>query len=237
MNRLIIVCSLFGALALNGCVAPAAKPNDPYFSPVLPRTPLPAAQNNGAIYQPGFGNNLYDDRKAYRVGDIITITLNERTQASKNASSKIAKNSTAKMGLTSLFGSGVSVDNPDSGLNPLSGANLNMDVGYSGARNTKGDSQAGQSNSLSGSITVTVAEVLPNGILSVRGEKWLTLNTGDELVRIAGLIRPDDVATDNTVASTRVADARITYSGTGAFADASQPGWFDRFFLSPLWPF
>ncbi len=84
---------------------------------------------------------------------------------------------------------------------------------------------------------MTVAEVLPNGILSVRGEKWMTLNTGNELVRIAGLVRADDIATDNTVSSTRVADARITYSGTGAFADASQPGWLDRFFLSPLWPF
>lgn len=61
--------------------------------------------------------------------------------------------------------------------------------------------------------------------------------TGNELVRIAGLVRADDIATDNTVSSTRVADARITYSGTGAFADASQPGWLDRFFLSPLWPF
>ncbi|WP_313327993.1 flagellar basal body L-ring protein FlgH, partial [Stutzerimonas balearica] len=97
--------------------------------------------------------------------------------------------------------------------------------------------QAGQSNSLSGSITVTVSEVLPNGILAVRGEKWLTLNTGDELVRIAGLVRSDDISTDNTVSSMRVADARITYSGTGAFADASQPGWLSRFFVSPLWPF
>ena len=86
-------------------------------------------------------------------------------------------------------------------------------------------------------ITVTVADVLPNGIIAVRGEKWMTLNTGDELVRIAGLVRADDIATDNTVPSTRVADARITYSGTGSFADASQPGWFDRFFLSPLFPF
>jgi len=86
-------------------------------------------------------------------------------------------------------------------------------------------------------ITVTVADVLPNGIIAVRGEKWMTLNTGDELVRIAGMVRADDIATDNTVPSTRIADARITYSGTGSFADASQPGWFDRFFLSPLFPF
>lgn len=237
MNRLMILLTVLSATALGGCVSPPPKPDDPYYAPVLPRTPLPAAQSNGAIYQAGFETNLYDDRKAYRVGDIITITLSERTQASKSAGSKMAKDSSANIGLTSLFGGGVSVDNPDSGLNPLDAAKLSLDAAYSGSRETEGDSAADQSNSLSGSITVTVAEVLPNGILSVRGEKWLTLNTGDELVRIAGMVRADDIATDNTVSSTRVANARITYSGTGAFADASQPGWFDRFFMSPLFPF
>ena len=82
MNRKVMVVIALNALLLSACVAPSAKPNDPYFAPVLPRTPLPAAQNNGAIFQPGFASNLYDDRKAYRVGDIITITLNEKTQAS-----------------------------------------------------------------------------------------------------------------------------------------------------------
>ncbi|HHQ2662638.1 TPA: flagellar basal body L-ring protein FlgH [Pseudomonas aeruginosa] len=231
MNRLMIVSLLGIATALGGCVNPPPKPNDPYYAPVLPRTPLPAAQNNGAIYQVGFEQNLYDDRKAFRVGDIITITLNEKTQASKKANSDIQKDSKTKMGLTSLFGSGMTTNNP------IGGGDLSLSAEYGGSRDAKGDSQAGQSNSLTGSITVTVAEVLPNGILSVRGEKWMTLNTGNELVRIAGLVRADDIATDNTVSSTRVADARITYSGTGAFADASQPGWLDRFFLSPLWPF
>lgn len=231
MNRLMIVSLLGIATALGGCVNPPPKPNDPYYAPVLPRTPLPAAQNNGAIYQAGFEQNLYDDRKAFRVGDIITITLNEKTQASKKANSDIQKDSKTKMGLTSLFGSGMTTNNP------IGGGDLSLSAEYGGSRDAKGDSQAGQSNSLTGSITVTVAEVLPNGILSVRGEKWMTLNTGNELVRIVGLVRADDIATDNTVSSTRVADARITYSGTGAFADASQPGWLDRFFLSPLWPF
>ncbi|MBG6925332.1 flagellar basal body L-ring protein FlgH [Pseudomonas aeruginosa] len=231
MNRLMIVSLLGIATALGGCVNPPPKPNDPYYAPVLPRTPLPAAQNNGAIYQAGFEQNLYDDRQAFRVGDIITITLNEKTQASKKANSDIQKDSKTKMGLTSLFGSGMTTNNP------IGGGDLSLSAEYGGSRDAKGDSQAGQSNSLTGSITVTVAEVLPNGILSVRGEKWMTLNTGNELVRIAGLVRADDIATDNTVSSTRVADARITYSGTGAFADASQPGWLDRFFLSPLWPF
>lgn len=231
MNRPMMIALMLGCTALSGCVTPPPQPNDPYYAPVLPRTPLPAAQNNGSIYQPGFENNLYGDRKAYRVGDIITITLSERTQASKSAGSSMSKDSSADIGLTALFGGKVS------GTNPISGNSMDLSTGYSGSRSNEGDSSADQSNSLTGSITVTVAEVLPNGILAVRGEKWLTLNTGNELVRIAGLVRADDIGTDNTVASTRVADARITYSGTGAFADASQPGWFDRFFLSPLFPF
>ena len=231
MNRFVSVLALSGITALAGCVAPTPRPNDPYYAPVLPRTPLPAAANNGSIYQAGFEQNLYSDRKAFRVGDIITITLNERTQASKNAKSQIDKNSKAELGLTSLFGSSVTTNNP------FGDGDLSLSAGYSGDRSTKGDSKAAQGNTLTGSITVTVADVLPNGIIAVRGEKWLTLNTGDELVRIAGMIRADDIATDNTVPSTRVADARITYSGTGSFADASQPGWLDRFFISPLWPF
>ena len=237
MNRPMILLPLLASLVLSGCVTPPPKPDDPYYAPVLPRTPLPAAQNSGAIYQPGFETNLYDDRKAYRVGDIITITLSERTQASKKAGSSMSKDSSAKLGLTSLFGGGVSIDNPSTSLNPLKAEDLSLDVGYSGTRDTDGESDANQSNSLTGSITVTVAEVLPHGILAVRGAKWMTLNTGDELVRIAGLVRADDIATDNTVSSTRIANARITYSGTGAFADASQPGWFDRFFMNPLFPF
>ncbi|MBG6291215.1 MULTISPECIES: flagellar basal body L-ring protein FlgH [Pseudomonas] len=230
MNRSHLL-PLLAIAALAGCVSPPPKPDDPYYAPVLPRTPAPAAQNNGSIYQAGFENNLYGDRKAFRVGDIITITLNEKTQASKKASSDISKDSKNKLGLTSMFGSSLTTNNP------VGSGDLSLSAEYSGNRESKGDSQAGQSNSLTGSITVTVADVMPNGIIAVRGEKWMTLNTGNELVRIAGLVRADDIATDNTVPSTRVADARITYSGTGAFADASQPGWFDRFFLSPLFPF
>ena len=164
MSRLLIVVSLSSAFALAGCVAPAPKPNDPYYAPVLPRTPLPAAQNSGAIYQAGFETYLYDDRKAYRVGDIITITLAERTQASKNASSSISKDSSANIGLGSLFGGAVSM------ANPLTGNSMSLGAEYDASRDTSGSGQAGQSNSLSGSITVTVSEVLPNGILAVRGE-------------------------------------------------------------------
>lgn len=222
LRNAVVLCLL---ALLAACVQVPPRADDPAYAPVLPRTPIPQALNNGAIYQAGFNQNLFDDRKAHRVGDIITITLQERMAASKSADNEISKNSSTQIANPTLFGNVVGAK----------GLGLGVDMG--GSRTFNGDSEANQTNSLSGSITVTVAEVLPNGILRVRGEKWITLNNGDELIRISGLVRSDDVATDNTIPSTRVADARIAYSGTGAFANASQPGWLSQFFLSPLWPF
>src|SRR5690606_4314762 len=116
-------------------------------------------------------------------------------------------------------------------------AGINTVVKFGCEHGFNGEADANQSNSLTGPITVTVADVLPNGLLAVRGEKWITLNNGDELIRLSGLIRPEAVGPDNSVLSTRIADARITYSGTGAFANASKPGWLSQFFMSPVWPF
>jgi len=230
--------SLFGAaVVLSACSSPQPAREEANYSPPLPVAPLPAAQTGGAIWQDGFANNLYSDRKAYRVGDLITVNLSEHTQASKRAGSQIQKDANAKIGLSSLFGAKLAIHNPGDKANPLQGQSLGLDSEFNATRVSKGNAQAGQSNSLFGSITVSVVDVLPGGILLVRGEKWLTLNTGDELVRISGRIRSDDIGTDNSVLSTRIADAKITYSGTGSFADASRPGWLQRFFMSPLWPF
>lgn len=135
MNRLFSILALSGIAALAGCVSPPPKPNDPYYAPVLPRTPLPAAANNGSIYQAGFEQNLYGDRKAFRVGDIITITLNEATQASKNANSNLSKKSSTSLGLTSLFGSTPNTNNP------LGSGDLTLNAGYSGNRATDGTSR------------------------------------------------------------------------------------------------
>ena len=128
MNRQKHLPLVLAATLMAGCMAPPPKPDDPYYAPVLPRTPLPIAQNNGAIFQSGFETDLYTDRKAFRVGDVITINLAERTQASKKADSDMKKDTTNTMGLTSLFGSPVSVDNP-TGENVLTASNLNLDGG------------------------------------------------------------------------------------------------------------
>ena len=98
-----------------------------------------------------------------------------------------------------------------------------------------GSASSDQSNSLTGSISVTVSEVLPNGILRIQGEKWLKLNQGDEYIRLTGLVRPQDIGTDNTVPSSKVADARIAYGGTGEFDQVNRQGWLSRFFNSEWW--
>ncbi|HSG61723.1 MAG TPA: flagellar basal body L-ring protein FlgH, partial [Pseudomonadales bacterium] len=105
------------------------------------------------------------------------------------------------------------------------------------SRDFTGSADSDMSNSLSGNISVTVSDVLPNGVLVIRGEKWLTLNRGEEFIRIRGLVRAEDIAADNTISSTLIADARITYSGTGELADTNRQGWLTRFFNSVVWPF
>ena len=112
-----------------------------------------------------------------------------------------------------------------------------MTFGTSGDRSFDGSGNSSQSNQLTGSITVTVAQRLSNGNLLVRGEKWLTINQGQELVRISGIVRPQDIGQDNSVPSTRVADARIAYTGRGSLADANTQGWLSRFFSSKWMPF
>ena len=101
----------------------------------------------------------------------------------------------------------------------------------------EGEAESGQRNSLTGTITAIVTQVLPNGLVQIQGEKWLNLNRGEEYVRISGLARPEDIDGDNVVSSLRLADARIAYSGTGELADTNRAGWLTRFFLGPLMPF
>ncbi|MBR9883887.1 MAG: flagellar basal body L-ring protein FlgH [Oceanospirillales bacterium] len=212
-------------LSLTGCVNSPPKPDNPYYAPV-PVTPMPNTQpTTGSIYNAATAMNLYGDGRGYRVGDIITVELEESTQSSKSSSTKVDKTNSTNVGAGSVLGRDLSVLG-----NPLS-ASLDSDHAF------QGDGSSDMSNSLTGSITVTIHEVRPNGNLLVRGEKWLTLNQGDEYIRISGLIRPQDIDQANTVLSTKLADARITYSGTGAVNDSNVMGWLARFFISPLFPF
>ncbi len=210
-------------VVLQGCTAmsrPRAMPDDPAYSPVRAEAMMQRDPESGAIYQSSRNYSLYGDTVALNVGDILTVTLEESTRASKNAESSISK------------------DNEISMLDPriLGKGNIGLETDIDLERDFQGQAEADQSNSLNGNITVTVTEVLPNGVLHIRGEKWLSLTNGDEYIRLTGLVRPQDISPDNTVASNRIADARIAYGGTGDFDQANQMGWLARFFNSEWFP-
>ena len=220
---------VFALLATSGCVVQQpAQPNDPAYAPVLGYADHMTPSTEGSLYNEATSMALFQDVKAARVGDVITVILNERTSSSKSATVGVDKESDieiAPVGAGTLLG-----DTP-------SFRDFSLNSVLTAEREFEGESTADQSNSLTGNITVTIARVFPNGNLLVRGEKWLTLNRGDEFIRISGIARPQDIAPDNTISSQKLADARIAYSGTGELADAQQMGWLSRFFNSPIWPF
>ncbi len=117
------------------------------------------------------------------------------------------------------------------------GRSIGVNTGVSGSRSAKGAGDSKQSNSLDGSVTAVVVGRLANGLLQVRGEKQVELNQGSETLFIDGVIRPVDILSNNTISSDRVGNARVSYKGRGALADANAQGWLTRFFNSPWFPF
>lgn len=219
MRSLLLVFPLL----LAGCAAvePTPVSDDPYYAPVIQPTMQYSQTSDGGIYQAGMGDVFFGDKKARQVGDILTVTLAESTSSTKSNAANVSKSSAATIQNPTILGVPIGLDTD------LPGVNTDF----------SGSADANQSNSLTGSITVTVYEVYPNGLLAVRGEKWITLNRGREYIRLSGLVREEDIGSDNTVQSTRLADARIAYSGTGELAAGSEQGWVTRALNTSWWPF
>ena len=200
-------------------------PNDPNFAPIMPEAQDELVVPTGSLFRPNYVNNIYSDAKAHRVGDIISVILSESTQANKNANTEVTKETNHSLEpLIGLAG------------NPITFGGRSLQFEFDQENDFAGDASANQSNSLDGNISVHVLRVLPNGNLMIRGEKWMTLNNGNEYIRLNGMIRAQDIGADNTVLSSRVANARIQYSGTGEFADVQEQGWLSAFFSSSWWP-
>jgi flagellar L-ring protein precursor FlgH len=212
-----------GAVALGGCVT---APPEPDYSATWPEPAPTQEQANGAIYQTGHDIALFENAVARRVGDTLTIRLNERTNASKSSSTSTSKTTSIDMPGPTIAGRSITRHGRQI---------LNTQVDNSTSFEGEGDSS--QSNRLEGEITVTVAQRLPNGNLLVRGQKWITINQGREYVRIQGIVRPIDIDPDNSISSLKVADAQIAYGGKGALNDAATPGLLARFFNVPWLPF
>ncbi len=216
----------FVAFTLAGCASlPPTKP-DPAFAVVMPpeesqNNPM---QNNGSIYQPGQMDNMFVDARPYRVGDILTVVLQESMNGTKSATTATGKADSVAITPPAVAGLSANIMN-------------RFGVQMTTANQFKGNGTSAQTNSLNGQITVTVARVYANGSLFIQGQKFIGINQGTESVKLSGLIRPQDIAPDNTVLSTRIADAHISYGGTGAVNDANNMGWLARFFNSPIFPF
>ncbi len=219
---LVVVFSLYGCNATQ-TATPVA--DDPMYAPVTPVMKRADIADTGSLFTAMSSNSLYSDIKARNIGDIVTVTLQENTNATKSAGTTTSKESVVDA-------------QPIIGLggNPIRIGNESIQLGMNTSNEFTGDAQANQSNSLRGNISVTVVDVLPNQNLRIRGEKWLTLNSGDEYIRLDGIIRAADISPTNEIASTKIANARIQYSGTGAFARAQEKGWLTRFFDSSWWP-
>ena len=229
---------------LGACSSYAPQPltHSPNFAPVLPAPQVGVAASTGSIYSQRVSDNWYGRGRNYAVGDVITVVLSESTQAARQQSANVKRESSndaipgadsAPDGLTARVQRaslptkvmGTTLSGVLGGVN-LNGANIE----------SNGSGQADQRASLSGSVSVNVVEVLANGNLMVRGEKQLALTEGTEVIQVSGIIRPDDISPNNTVQSRRLANAQIAYRGTGDMANASRPGWGTSLLLK-LWPF
>jgi flagellar L-ring protein precursor FlgH len=220
LRRVIVACGMVG---LAGCVS---KPSEPDYSATLPEPAPTAGQANGAIYQAGHDVALFENAVARRVGDTLTIRLNERTNASKSSTTSTSKSTNIDLTGPTIAGRPVTAHGTE-----ILSASVDNNAEFDG------EGASTQSNRLEGDITVTVAQRLSNGNLLIRGQKWISINQGQEYVRIQGIVRPIDIDPDNSISSLKVADAMIAYGGKGAIANANSPGLLARFFNLPFLPF
>jgi flagellar L-ring protein precursor FlgH len=222
MNTKAILGLALLALASAGCVTvtPPTSVHQPIS--VRPASPAAPAPTDGAIYSIGLSNGLlFEDRRARRVGDTLTIAILENTNASKKSATNTGRASNNNFGVTGLQG--------------LPGKSfLGSTLGATSDFSFDGKGESTNNNVFTGTITVTVTEVLPNGNLLVSGEKQVGINQGSEYIRLSGIVNPIHLNAANTVFSTQVADARIEYRGSGAVAENQQTGWLTRFFLNVL---
>ncbi len=210
---------------LNACFSMRSAVSE--YAPVMPEEQPDTRVANGSLFQANHDVALFENPTARRTGDVLTIRLVENTAASKQSSTSTSKATNASLGAgTTVLGAPITV-----------GGNNILNAGIENSSDFAGSGSSAQSNSLVGDVTVTVAKRYANGNLLVRGQKWISINQGQEFVKIQGIVRQIDIQPDNSVVSTRVADASISYGGQGALANANAKGWLARFFDSPLTPF
>ncbi len=226
VTRIIIISLLLAGVAGCNTMYLAETPDGTDWAPSYPEELSSDQDATGSIYSVASARMLFQDKKALRTGDIITVVLSENTRATKTADTELSKDTSVSTTPPTLLG-----NVPDIGM-----GTTDLGISITSANAFKAETDSAQSNLLNGTISVTVQKVYSNGNLAIKGEKWISLNQGSEFIRISGLIRPEDIDKDNRVISTKVANARIHYGGSGPLAEANTEGWLSRFFNSFWWP-
>lgn len=224
MTRKISI--LLGVLLLTSCALQTTEVKTPAFDEQLPHPQ--ADYSRGSLWQ-GDTRALTEDHKARRRGDTITILVVESASASKQASTDTKRAGSTTAGIPNLMGL-------ESSATVAKWADLSSLLNASYDNKFSGSGSTSRKENLTATISAKVLDVLPNGNFMVEGRRNVRVNNEDQIIKVEGTVRPRDIAADNTIASTLIADARITYVGKGVVSDQQGPGWLVNI-LNRVWPF
>lgn len=225
-KRIRTVLVMLGVLTLAGCASQSAPITQQPMS-VRPQPSPMAMPSDGSIFQTINYKPFFEDQTPVRVGDLLTVSINERTTSSNKEDSAGQRNSSVNGSIASSLALPFF---PGALEKKLAGTTLSG----TGTASEQGKTSSNNTSSFSASITVTVIDVYPNGNLLVSGEKQIKINSEHEFVRLSGVVNPRDIKQGNTVESTRVADARIEQINDGRSRVYNDTGWLQKIFLSVL---
>lgn len=225
-----LLCATVVVTTCSACVTQGLPPlmQDAAFEPITPLMPVAPISVTGSIFNDSNASSRFGYRKNYQVGDIITVVLTESTQAQRQSGVETVREG-SNSPLAALQGA-FSLDSSltKRALKATPFGDLKID--------SKGSGTANQAASLDGAVAATVVQVLPNNSVVVQGQKRLTLSEGSETIRIIGVVSLDDIQPDNTVLSSRLANAQISYQGAGNLASVAKVPWGTNV-LNKVWPF
>jgi len=226
-KRLYLPAIFVFSIILSGCVInnppPITQTDDASFAP-LPV--VPSRPHEGSLFDPDAETSLVADFRAKRVGDVLTVKIEEDLKGAKDVRTKTDRKSEVNVGLTGVLGwefnKRVGPRYPDEKVDAATA------IGGMGSNKFDGQGQTSGDTSLSGTISVRVVKQLPGGNLLIRGSREISINNETQYVILTGIVRPADIEPGNIVSSTRIADARISYTGGGALSEMQHPGWLGR---------
>lgn len=228
MNNRILSLVL-GVLLLSGCAARTPIPTTELPSDNAPQMAVETPHTSGSLWTENRGS-LFGDIKARQIGDILTVAIFEQASASREATTETGRSSSSEAGISNFLGFETDLGKINSALDPTSLIATNYDNDFKGSGSTS------RKENLVATLSTRVVEVFPNGNLRIEGGKTVTVNHEEQIIVLTGIVRPNDISSQNVIDSKYVLDAKIAYTGKGVISDKQRPGWMTRI-LDNVWPF